>query len=371
MSVHNQNRRPFNPALLPFFSPQAILQELSESKKSFLLRLPTAYLQTSNSSQKNNLIGNISIGMELEMIIVNLTQATLGQLAMEETTIFEVVSDAMNAASIQTDVWTQFTGSYPNRKRFIVTDEKSVSDSIYDEDVGEEIPGYVVEICTPILRNRSWKYIIPTVMEHLGASFDCRFNFTTGLHVHVGYGEGWGLDHLKKIAKAIVIFESSMDKYHPAHRQAGKNWCLSSNRHGDNLSSYTKLEAIELLENALTQRELLDLIGPHKFFKYNLNAVKTHGTVEFRQGDAAVTGEMAVDWIDRVVGFVERAIITDHSSFQGFARSEDPRHSCSKKIFEEFGVPWVERRRIKPRKVPMRARLDMKRRRVFFGSKNW
>lgn len=306
------------------------------------------------------------------MIIVNLPPN-----ALNHSTIFEIVKDGLNTlypdgVSIKADVWTQVTGNQPNRKRFIVTDEKSVEVILYDEAQGKEITGYAVELCTPILRNRSWKWIIPTVVEHLKGTFDCRFNHTTGLHVHIGCGEGWSLKSLKRIAKAIVIFESSMDRYHPAHRKPHHNWCISSNRCNDNLAGYTKLEAIRLLEEATTKRDLLDLIGPHKFFKYNLNAVETHGTVEFRQGDAAVDGDLAVDWIDRVVKFVGTAVKTEHLFFEAWARTEDPRHSCSRKMFEEFGVPWDEKKRAsKRRKLPMKIRLNTNRRKAFLGRRGW
>lgn len=371
MFIHNINQRPFNPSLLPYFTAQTIRKELSGSS-SPLHRLPSPYFSTFNTTQANNLKGNISIGMELEMVIVNLPSSLL-----EDTTIFEIIRNGLNALhpdgiSIKADVWTQVTGNQPDRKRFIVTDEKSVEVILYDETRHREIVGYAIEICTPILRNCSWKWIIPTVVEHLKTTFDCRFNYTTGLHVHVGHGDGWSLKNLKRIAKAIVIFESSMDKYHPRHRRPEHNWCISSNRQNDNLARYTKLEAVRLLEGTTTKRELLDLIGPHKFFKYNLNAIETHGTVEFRQGDAAVGGDMAVDWIDRVVKFVQRAIRTDQSSFETWARSEDPWYSCSRKTFEEFGVPWDENKQVsKPKKLPMKVRLDTRRRRVFLGRKGW
>lgn len=369
MLIHNKNQRPFNPSLLPHFIPQNLFRELSDFP---LLRLPSCYFPTANAAQTNNLKESISIGMELEMVIVNLPPN-----ALEHTTIFEIVKDGLNSLhpdgiSIRTDVWTQVTGNQPDRKRFIVTDEKSVEVTLFDEEQQKEITGYAIELCTPILRNRSWKWVIPTVVEHVRKTFDCRFNYTTGLHVHIGCGEGWGLQSLKRIAKAIIIFESSMDKYHPSHRKPEHNWCISSNSKNDNLAGYTKLEAVKLLEAAITKRDLLDLIGPHKFFKYNLNAVETHGTVEFRQGDAAVDGDMAVDWIDRVVKFVETAIKTNHSSFEIWARSEDPWYSCSRKVFEEFGVPWNERKRAsKRRKLPMKFRLDTNKKRVFLGRKGW
>lgn len=369
MFIHNINQRPFNPSLLPHFVPQTLRKELSSFP---LLRLPDSYFPTFNTAQKNNLKDSISIGMELEMVIVNLPPD-----ALEHTTIFEIVKDGLNTLhpdgiSIKTDVWTQVTGNHPNRKRFIVTDEKSVEVILYDEAQQKEITGYAVELCTPILRNSSWKWVIPTVIEHLRRTFDCRFNYTTGLHVHIGCGEGWSLESLKRISKAIVIFESSMDKYHPAHRKPEHNWCISSNRHNDNIAKYTKLEAVRLLEAAVTKRDLLDLIGPHKFFKYNLNAVETHGTVEFRQGDAGVCGDMAVDWIDRVVKFVGAAVKTENSFFERWARSEDPWRSCPRRVFEEFGVPWDDKRRTKKRrKLPMKIRLDTNRRRAFLGRKGW
>jgi hypothetical protein len=96
-----------------------------------------------------------------------------------------------------------------------------------------------------------------------------------------------------------------------------------------------------MLEDAETLHAFLNLIGSHKFHKYNFNSVNTYGTVEFRQADAAIDMDKAVKWINLIVQFVQTAIKTENGDFEAWAACEDPSISCPRHIFKKFGVPWA------------------------------
>ncbi|KAG0640798.1 hypothetical protein HOY80DRAFT_957371 [Tuber brumale] len=300
--------------------------------------------QTADALQTDNTSSIITIGMELEFLITKIPRSPP---LPSKTSIFEAIRASMQnlfhsgGISIQTEIFPQRPNDQPDRSKFQLMEEKSCDPFHLDEATGEKIPGEVVEICTPIMRFRSWEWVVPTVFEHLTSQFDCRFNTTTGLHVHIGRGCGWDLSAAKSIAKAVIIFESALDHYHPAHRRPAENWCIHSNRHNDGLKHFAKSAVMKKLDGAGTLRELIDLISPHKFFKYNFGSLKTYGTVEFRQADAGIGVDRAVQWINLVVRFVTAAVEATPEEFERWARHECPAACCPPEVFERFGVPWV------------------------------
>jgi len=300
--------------------------------------------QTANAHQTDNTSSIITIGMELEFLIAKTPPSYRLPL---KSSIFEAIHASMQnffhsgGISIQTDIFPQRPNHQPDQTKFQLMEEKSCDPFLQDQATGKKIPCEAVEICTPIMRFRSWEWVIPTVLEHLTGQFDCRFNSTTGLHVHVGRGCGWDLSAAKSIAKAVIVFESTLDHYHPLHRGPAGNWCIHSNRHNDNVKHFAKSSIMRKLEDADTFQELINLISPHKFFKYNFNSLKRYGTVEFRQADASIGAERAVQWINLVVRFVTAAVETTAEEFERWAEDEDPAVCCHPEVFDRFGVPWV------------------------------
>jgi len=63
--------------------------------------------------------------------------------------------------------------------------------------------------------------------------------------------------------------------------------------------------------------------------------------VEFRQADASIGAERAVQWINLVVSFVTAAVETTAEEFERWAKDEDPATCCPPEVFDRFGVPWV------------------------------
>ncbi|RPA96613.1 hypothetical protein L873DRAFT_1810957 [Choiromyces venosus 120613-1] len=298
--------------------------------------------QAANALQTDNTASIMTIGMELEFLLPKSNIPTLGP-----TYIFDKIRRNLQTLfhsggiSNQTEIHRQNAGDQPDRRKFQLMEEKSCDLFYPDPVTGKTVWCEAIELCTPILRFGSWKWVIPTVVEHLTSEFDCQFNNTTGLHVHVGRGCGWELADAKAIASAVIIFESTLDHYHPPHRRPYVNWCIQSNRYSNGFKSLSKSAIIKELYEAENLDELIKLISPTKFFKYNFNSLKKYGTIEFRQADAAISMDQAVEWINRVISFVTAAVETDPEEFKCWAKDEDPADCCPPENFDRFGVPWV------------------------------
>lgn len=58
----------------------------------------------------------------------------------------------------------------------------------------------------------------------------------------------------------------------------------------------------------LLEWEQLGSCQLYKFSRYSLNAATEKGTIVFKQSDATIDGDMAKDWINRLVKFIETTI---------------------------------------------------------------
>lgn len=190
-----------------------------------------------------------------------------------------------------------------------------------------------VEVVTPILREASVQRTIPKMLNAI-RGLDIRFNASTGLHVHVGRRGGWTYSQLIKIAKAVVIFEEAMDKKHPPCRLANDTYFKSNIEllgiKGRKRTYRVKFieSSVELLkwksgESVLSWLVLAFQGGDDRGVKYNFRSVRKHGTVEFRQGVAAVDEAYVMGWTETVLNFVTAAINTERKGFEYLAEGED------------------------------------------------
>jgi len=164
-------------------------------------------------------------------------------------------------------------------------------------------------MCTPILNQTTYEQVVKTVLSHLAEDLTLLFNESTGLHVHVGCGQGnsWTLDELKSIAKAVFLFEDAIDLMHAAHRTE-ENWMISSNRWNPAMQGSTTEGVIEVIEASLTEADFLNVVGNRKWFKYNFMTNAMYGTIEFRQSEAHGDPQKAVEWIKFISLFVSAAL---------------------------------------------------------------
>lgn len=208
-----------------------------------------------------------------------------------------------------------------------------------------------VEVATPILVNKQWETAVPEMIQLLSSAFKLGFNHSTGLHVHIGIGRKYTLCDLKRVAKAVVLFEEQMDTYHPEHRCPRKeargtglpNMYIRSNCEGFMLQDLSNSQRMLAIDEVPSIPRLLSVINPPivapttmcRQYRYNLTSVRRFSTVEFRQAAATDDSEQIVEWIGMTIKFIRSAISTPDSVFDTWARDgiDDPD------VYRRFGVP--------------------------------
>lgn len=227
------------------------------------------------------------------------------------------------AADLLSLKYDQNKGDWYNKRRFCVK---------FEQINGMPENGIGVEIVTPIMRLGSFEYLVRGMLETVSFSpLDVIMNTDCGLHVHVGRRGKFNADHLRRIAKAIVIFEEEMDKFHPPWRQYSNTYTKSNREMGygfrtiiaDVNDPLKNFQLIEFLDDLTTLEKVITAInGPqrtNKDFKYNFQSIFNYGTVEFRQARATLNVPWVLAWIKIVVAFVYAAIETDDKVFDQMA----------------------------------------------------
>lgn len=218
-------------------------------------------------------------------------------------------------------------GDWYNKRRFCVKFEQI---NAMPEN------GRGVEIVTPIMRLGSYEHLVRGMLEAVSSCpLEISLTPACGLHVHVGRRGKFSADHLRRIAKAIVLFENEMDKFHPPWRQYS-NMYTKSNRdmaHGfrkiaaDLEASPENSQLVEVLDGLTKTNEVVTAMnGPaeiDKNFKYNFQSFANYGTVEFRQARATLDVPWVLAWIKIVAAFVEAAIYTEDEVFDQMAEDLD------------------------------------------------
>lgn len=223
--------------------------------------------------------------------------------------------------------------------------------------------GKGIEVTTPIMKNtsadskESWRYIVPKMYEALrsnatrvGGSIE--FNSTTALQVHIGLGDNktYKLPDLKRICKAILLFEKQIDTLHPTCRNPVDQFDLKNmlkscggNRH------FARLRVVEWLDwvdRIADIRELIRLMNSsegmapgtyaQRYAKHNLFSLNKFGTIEFRQAHGTIDTEVTVNWIQTVITFVTEAVATVDAEFNKWAEG-----GFDASVYERFGVGWT------------------------------
>lgn len=174
---------------------------------------------------------------------------------------------------------------------------------------------YGFEVVSPILSGAEGLAQVRTVMEALAAA-GAKVNKTTGLHVHIG-ARDFSLREFRNIAKNYIIFEDFFDAIMPLSRRANNCPYIRSNRYsvGGDYTNAAAQRVCDKVDTCNTIDEIIRVICPSnyseaRYHKLNLTAFYRHGTVEFRQHSGTVDADKAVNWIELLIQFVNRASIT-------------------------------------------------------------
>lgn len=302
-------------------------------------------------------IENITIGVELEFIVTDILPGPARQLFNRVAQALMPLATRLNTTVISGE--SQVQGNSRERlKAFQVhsdlsirtEDNKAILRQTQNWRTGGLRTAKGVEIATPILRHRQWESVIPEMSQIVREGFQVAFNGSTGLHVHVGIGRDYQLQDLRRIAKAIVLFETAMNKYHPVCRNPSTpemNSHILACRDSLPLKGLSDIEMMRKLDSVQETYDLfstmqsmvsLALYSPtsyHRGYRYNLSSVYRYGTVEFRQAVGTTDGHRTVEWINRTIKFVTSAIATPDEVFNewGVTGVLDPA------IYRRFGVP--------------------------------
>lgn len=283
-------------------------------------------------------INRITIGVELEMVVFNLPSGT---------ELDVLIRDALAPVALRLPY------SEP-REEFEIKDDCSIETN---HPTIENLQGVGIEVATPILRGNVWVWLVPAMCEaiisgcsQVGAFVD--FNASTGLHVHIALGEEYTLTQLKKIARAVILFEGDMDYHHPPHRRPDPEDLLTYYgpcRMSPALAGYSTLEMIDIINLASTNNELLTIIngnrvnptgGSVRVYAYNFCAIRKFGTIEFRQGDATDDAEVILTWITNIVKFISSAVQTPRLVYSQWAALPDG--VTDPEILSRFGIPPLD-----------------------------
>lgn len=305
----------------------------------------------------------ITVGVELETILRDLESGTMAEH-------YNLISAALKPLAEELETYVlvilpgqHFKGDNPGVGPLPMLKERNATFQVHEDlTIRDHLSkfGRPIEISTPILRGGNWESTIIRMFQIIKDSFEVDFNPTTGLHVHIGIGRGYKLQDLKRIAKAVVLFEKQMDQYHPESRclspvpgRLFTQGLLSSIqifpcRSSKPLRGLSNIEMVKVIDKAENMLDLFRTINsakddwslekdspPYRGYRYNLSSFLKYKTVEFRQAIGTVDGDATVDWIGRTIKFVTSAIATPDCTFECWANCGIPYDG----IYYQFGVP--------------------------------
>ncbi|RHZ47510.1 uncharacterized protein CDV56_101089 [Aspergillus thermomutatus] len=253
-------------------------------------------------------------------------------------TALQTIANAIRRCGQSANVFLpRSTRSTPNYTVWNVTLDVTIleeTSTMSDTDSQEDTECFGVEIVSPVLKvDSDWARSIESVLgsSRLPAFVSLKTNRSTGLHVHVGYSDGFvdrfTLEQLKLLAVAVVFFEGTIDQLHsPSRSVATENPDILSNRNNQLLRELSDSQAIDVISKATSITEVISAMrfdesadysgyGESKTFKVNFSSFNKCGTVEFRQRIATTDCAALIQWVEFMVLFVQRSLEKDISSW--------------------------------------------------------
>lgn len=198
-------------------------------------------------------------------------------------------------------------------------------------------------------------------------------NDTCGFHVHFARINGWTIELLKPLCRAILFFEPAFEAILPSHRRG--NEYAKSNRY-DNSNSEGKtgrqmFQAISRCNNNVEVAELMNN-GGDRYFGWNfLNLYYGRiQTVEFRHGPSVTNAQECIGWMELVVRFSKASVGTGEAEpvqqaqdvaglWRFLGASTGPGVAAMRKIFQgKSGM--ITPRRVRTLTPADRAKLESK-----------
>ena len=144
-------------------------------------------------------------------------------------------------------------------------------------------------------------------------SLECGINVKCGLHVHVEASR-LRVDQLQNVSLAWLVYEHVIESMIPHSRRhnrhnnsASRGYCKSIIGYYNDNDTYSKERLIERISATFNKRRIKDIMNPHedRFFKFNLQSLSRHGTIEFRHHGGTCNAEKILNHIRFCIAFVE------------------------------------------------------------------
>jgi len=170
---------------------------------------------------------------------------------------------------------------------------------VTDGSLGDYSRG--IEIVSPVLNGEAGLSAVYAVAEAL-SDFGCTVSKKCGFHVHVG-ARNAPLTFFKSLVKFYGAFEKVIDAMMPVSRRANSNlYCRSmTSANANTVDRATSLDGVIAAYHGSAN------VNEARYYKLNLNAHRRHGTVEFRQHSATLSGTKSRNWVVLCLKMVDAA----------------------------------------------------------------
>ena len=112
------------------------------------------------------------------------------------------------------------------------------------------------------------------------------------MQIHISRVPEFEVTDVKEIARKIVHFQPTIDQHFPAQDRVNNDFCRSNA--GDQ----------QEIQNAQNLNQLIEIMSPSRRFAWNLQALKQHGTIEYRQAPGQMTPRGANSWVRFAISFI-------------------------------------------------------------------
>ena len=212
-------------------------------------------------------------------------------------------------------------------------------------DRGPGSGGAGMELVSPILKGREGVAQMYDLLNAL-RDLDVMVDNSCGLHIHL---DGGSFTHraMKNLAALAMKYEPTIDSILPESRRHNSN-CKSmcSRRWGQDGGSRLERLARKFaqVESAEMTRHITD-IWNDRYVKVNFEALRDHGTVEFRQHGGTLNADKTLQWVTLCMQMKRRAMrrpsvrMLENETYPALETMMDEL-----RFGEECRVFWTERR---------------------------
>lgn len=165
-----------------------------------------------------------------------------------------------------------------------------------------------------------WRTEVDEMWDYIQANYHVTANYRCSTHIHIGREPGYELSDMKRIAQAVIHFETAFEALVPPERReniyAKSNWLDAPGLARANLSRAESIAAIEAISDNADPKQLLRLLHPQdpndrrnyndrRFFTWNFLSWQDKGSVEFRKPPASISSVEALSWAELAMSFIQ------------------------------------------------------------------